>query len=98
MSEDLKTPFQIADGYEPDTGDLVGVNDFSYGHEAGQMFAAERIAREIAETDSAGSEAVRLLRGLRWMFDEDGNFKAGPADGADHISEVDHFLAALEGR
>jgi hypothetical protein len=95
MSEEPKTPFQIADGYEPDTGDLVGANDFSHGHEAGQMFAAERIAREIAETDVGGFEAVRLLRAVRWMFDEDGNFNARPDDGAEVIPEIDRLLAAL---
>jgi hypothetical protein len=98
MDEHARTPFQIADGYEPDVGDLVGVNDFSYGHEAGQMFAAERIARDIADADPAGSEAVRLLRAVRWMFDEEGNFNARPGDGADQVLEIDRFLAAFEAK
>jgi hypothetical protein len=98
MTEVQKTPFQIADGYEPESGDLVGANDFSYGHEAGQMFAAERIAREIADAEVGGSEVVRLLRSVRRMFDDDGNFIAWPDDGADPIQEIDRFLAALDGK
>lgn len=97
MAEEAKTPFQIADGYEIDTGSLVGANDFSHGHEAGQSFAAERIAHEIAETDPAGSEAVRLLRAVRWMFDEDGVFNVRPSDGVEHVLEIDRFLAAIDG-
>lgn len=96
MTEEQRTPFQIADGYEIDSSDLVGVNDFSCGHEAGQSFAAEKIAREIADADPAEPEAVRLLRAVRAMFDEDGNFNARSDDGATDILAIDRFLSALD--
>ncbi|NTF16911.1 hypothetical protein G6L37_00530 [Agrobacterium rubi] len=54
----------IAADYEVDNDNLVGVNDYSMGHEAGQMFAAERIA-DLIRYHEAESPAVALLRRIR---------------------------------
>jgi hypothetical protein len=54
----------IAEAYEVDFGNVVGANEFSYGHEAGQIFAAERIA-ELIRYHEAESPSVGLLRRIR---------------------------------
>jgi hypothetical protein len=76
----------IAEGYEVDTGDLVGVNDYSMGHEAGQMFAAARIA-DLIRHHEAESPAVALLRRIRATQPE-----------TEVSQEIEAFLERLAGR
>lgn len=76
----------IAEDYEVDFENVVGVNEFSYGHEAGQIFAASRIAELIRHHD-AESPSVALLRQIRAT--EAGVAAAG---------EIDALLARLAGR
>jgi hypothetical protein len=49
----------IAEAYEVDFGNVVGANEFSYGHEAGQIFAA------VIRYHEAESPSVALLRRIR---------------------------------
>lgn len=76
----------IAADYEIDTANLVGVNDFSMGHEAGQVFAAERIA-DLIRYHEAESPAVALLRRIR-----DGNSDTGCG------AEIEELLERLSER
>lgn len=76
----------IAEDYEVDYGNVVGANDFSYGHEAGQIFASERIA-ELIRYHEAESPSVALLRRIRGT--EAGNAVA---------EEIDALLARLAQR
>lgn len=88
--EDRKSALDIATQYEPDNGNLVGVNDFSTGHEAGQMFAAERIAWMI-EREEAGSKAHHLLSSLVSALGDD--FPAGSYGVSELLSEIDGYLS-----
>lgn len=89
--ENVATAYSIADEYEIDTGNLVGVNDFSMGHEAGQAFAAERIAILIRDND-AGSKAFAMLKELRGMFPDDPETVAD-TETAELLAEIDGYLA-----
>lgn len=86
--EDLKgrqltDALAIAEDYEVDFENVVGANEFSYGHEAGQIFAASRIA-DLIRHHEAESPSIALLRRIR--FTEAG---AAIAD------EIDALLARL---
>jgi hypothetical protein len=76
----------IAEDYEVDFENVVGANDFSYGHEAGQIFAAERIA-DLIRYHEAESPSVALLRRIR-----------ATEAGSSAAEEIDALLARIAAR
>jgi hypothetical protein len=76
----------IAEDYEVDFENVVGANEFSYGHEAGQIFAASRIA-DLIRYHEVESPSVALLRQIR-----------ATEAGAAAADEIDALLARLAQR
>jgi hypothetical protein len=89
----MTNALKIVEEYEVDFGNVVGANEFSYGHEAGQIHAASRIA-EMIRYHEAASPSVALLRRLRAALPPTARREVA-SDTDELVDEIDAFLSSL---